>query len=466
MKNMGRLLDLLEARYKKKTRKSLQVYRRAQRVMVQGGSHSLRLFAPYPFFIAKAAGPLVYDLDGQAYIDYWQGHYANILGHNPKVIRQAFAGKDGEDDSLHTGFEGESQIRLAELLLEQLGYKDCKIRFTTSGTLATMYAVMLAQAYTGRDGVLKVGGGWHGASPYLLKGVKFSPSGGFEQVESAGVPREFAREIFITRFNDCEALEKLLYKKGHEVACFLVEPFLGVGGFLAASREYLELARALTEKYGIVLIFDEIISGFRFCPSGVQKLYGIEPDLSTFGKLIGGGHAVSAVAGKSEILEKCRPQAPARMRVLFEGGTFSSHPRYMRAGFAMLKHLVDHGSSVYPRIATIGETLRRRIEGVFAGQGIEVKCTGDGNDVVKGSSLFMVNFPLKKLSYDRAEDVWNPDRSGVRLKEEALKLALLTEGVHVVHGGGAVSAAHEKTHVEQTVSAYEETACLFKKFLY
>jgi glutamate-1-semialdehyde 2,1-aminomutase len=466
MQKIGRLLDVLEAKYRKKTTKSLQVYRRAQRVMVQGGSHSLRLFSPYPFIVTKAKGPLVYDYDGNVYIDYWQGHYANILGHNPKALTDEFRRFSLEEGSLHTGFEGESQIRLAELLLEQLGYKDYKIRFTTSGTLATMYAVMLAQAHTGRDGVLKIGGGWHGASPYLLKGVKYYPDGGFRQAESAGVPEEILRKIFITRFNDGDDLEKILWRKGSEIACFLVEPFLGVGGFLAAAKAYLELARALTKKYGIVLVFDEIISGFRFCPSGVQKLYGVEPDLSTFGKLIGGGHAVSAVAGKADILEKCRPQTPPQLRALFEGGTFSSHAQYMRAGYVMLKYLVDHASTIYPKIARAGETLRRGIEDIFGSLGIAVKCTGDGNEVVKGSSLLMVNFPLKKLRYANAEDIWSPDRSFVRLKEEILKLALLTEGVHVVHGGGAVSAAHEKNHIDRTLAAYGEAARLIKKYLY
>ena len=466
MKKINKLLELLESRYRKKTKKSLQIYRRAQRVMVQGGSHSLRLFSPYPFIVTRAKGPMVYDFDRNSYIDYWQGHYANILGHNPKVLTDEFKRFNLEDGSLHTGFEGESQIKLAELLLGQLGYKDYKIRFTTSGTLSAMYAVMLAQAYTGREGVLKIGGGWHGASPYLLKGVKYHPESGFEQVESAGVPQEILRKIFVTRFNDGDHLEKVLWSNGHEMACLIIEPFLGVGGFLAASQEYLDLARALTIKYGIVLIFDKIISGFRFCPSGVQKLYGIEPDLSTFGKLIGGGHAVSAVAGKAEILEKCRPQAPAKLRVFFEGGTFSSHAQYMRAGYVMLKSLADRASRIYPKIAATGENLRRRIEQVFSREGIEVKCTGDGNDVVEGSSLYMVNFPLKKVRYRSAEDVWNPALSDVRMKEEILKLALLTEGVHVVHGGGAVSAAHEEKHVEQTIAAYGEAAKLIKKYLY
>jgi glutamate-1-semialdehyde 2,1-aminomutase len=175
MSEIERMIATLEDRYKERTRKSFRVFQRAEKVMVKGGSHSLRLYSPYPFFIRKASGAHVIDLDGNDYIDYWQGHYANILGHNPDIRAAGPAGRGPGTDSLHTGFEVETQVELAELLLERIGWPGHKVRFTTSGTLATMYAVMLAQGATGRDEVLKVGGGWHGASPFLLKGVKFDP---------------------------------------------------------------------------------------------------------------------------------------------------------------------------------------------------------------------------------------------------------------------------------------------------
>jgi len=460
-----RLAARLEAAYRKKTRKSLALYRQAERVMVKGGSHNLRLWRPYPFIMAEAHGPHVVDVDGNLYIDYWQGHYANILGHNPAVLKKELAAFDPEHGSLHTGFEGESQIRLAEILLRRLGYEDFKVRFTTSGTLATMYAVMLAQAATGRDHVLKVGGGWHGASPYLLKGVKFAPGEGFVRGESAGVPPEILRRTLVTKFGDAEGLARILAAKGSRIACFIVEPFLGVGGFLPASREYLGLARDLTRRHGVLLIFDEIISGFRFCPSGVASFYGIEPDLATFGKLIGGGHAVSAVAGRAAILEN-GGSGKGAAKVLFEGGTFSAHPQYMRAGTVMLRHLVKDADAIYPKLARSGEILRSKIEAAFGEAGIEAFCTGRGNDVVPGSSLFQVNFPRGYNPFRTAEEIWDPVRADVPLKEEILKLALLTEGVHVVHGGGAISAAHDDVHLDETVAAYSNVAHLFKKYLY
>jgi len=464
MPGLERLRQRLIREYRRKTPKSRAAFRRAARVMVDGGSHTMRLWPPYPFFAASAEGPTVRDVDGNTYIDYWQGHYANILGHNPRLILREMAAclRQG---ALHTGFEARHQIELAETLAGGLGVPGAKVRFTTSGTLATMYAVMLAQGLTGRELILKVGGGWHGASPYLLKGVKYHADEGFEGRESAGLLDDIVRRTLVTRFNDTDDLRRVIAAEGDRIACFIVEPFLGVGGFLPATKAYLELARELTAARGIILIFDEIISGFRFCPSGVQTLYGVHPDLSTFGKIIGGGHAVSAVVGSPRIMEECERGRGAGGRVQFEGGTFSAHAEYMKAGLVMLRRLAGGAATVYPKLAAAGDRLRRGIERVFAEAGILARTTGDGNDVVAGSSLFMVHFPREKdIAYDRPEDIHDDRRSDLSLREEILKLALLVNGVNVVHGGGAVSTAHGAREIDATIAAYGEAARLIKKY--
>ncbi len=461
---MEKLFRYLENEYRKKTRKSAALFRRAFRVMVRGGSHSLRLWKPYPFFLTSAAGAEVQDVDGNCYLDYWQGHYSNILGHNPPVIRRALE-PYFRHGTFHTGFETLSQVELAERLLASLGRRGLKVRFTTSGTLASTYAVMLAMGYTGRHFILKFGGGWHGASPYLLKGVKFHPGVGFLAPDSAGVPAGLSRQILITRFNDCEHLSDVFKKHGQRLAAFILEPFIGVGGFLFCSREYLELARKLADRYGVVLIFDEIISGFRFCPSGLQKIYGLAPDITLLGKLIGGGQAVAAVVGKEEIMEGCEPSGTAGRRVHFEGGTFSSHEEYMRAGLAMLDYLEKNQRRIYPYLGQQAERLRRGIEKVFRDEGLEAVCTGDGNELVPDSSFFMVNFPRKNIHFRRPEDLWNPERSDVVLREEVLKLALLINGVHVVHGGGSLSTAHTPGDINRTIEAYAEVARIFRRYL-
>jgi len=434
--------------------------------MVGGGSHTIRLFPPYPFFVAAGRGAEVRDVDGRVFIDYWQGHYANILGHNPAPV-MAGTREALRRGALHTGFEAPPQIDLAELVLARLGYRDWRMRFTTSGTLAAISAVMLARAQTGRDLILKVGGGWHGASPDLLKGVKYDRAAGFAAASSAGVPAAALRRTLVARFNDEADLARIFKARGDHIAAFLIEPFLGVGGFIAASPGYLRLARELTHRYGAVLVFDEVISGFRFCASGVQTLFGIEPDLTLFGKIIGGGHAVAAVAGKREILEGCGPERSGARRVLAEGGTFSGHREYMAAGVAMLRHLVRDADRLYPRLAAMGDALRRGIESAFAAEGIEARTTGDGNEVVRGGSLFMLHFPVcGGVAYDRSEDCLDDRVSNLRLREEILKLALILEGVHVVHGGGAVSGAHREKHLAKTLAAYASVARLFKKYLF
>jgi len=457
-----RLVKILERRYKKLTPGSLRIFRRAEKVMIRGGSHSLRLLSPYPFFVQKASGPSVVDVDGNVFLDFWQGHYANLLGHNPGFPEAEGIGDDPSKTSLHTGFEVETQVSLAELLLKQIGWKGHKVRFTTSGTLATMYAVMLAFGKTGRDEILKIGGGWHGASPVLLKGIKFDPKLGFEKIESAGVPNAFGRKIHTVRFNDPDDLARVFRKRGDKIACFILEPYLGAGGFLPATREYLEAARRLTARHGAVLIFDEIISGFRFAPTGVQRLAGVEPDVSTFGKVIGGGHAVAAVTGKAGILDCIQLKPGRRGRVQFSGGTYSAHPQYLRAGLLTLRRLIREADAIYPRIAALGERLRRGIEDAFAAEGFEVRCTGRGNDVVGGSSLFMTNFLLRPHEIRSAEDIQDPKLSDVRLREEVLRLALLTRGVHLVHGGGAISAAHGENDIDRALAAVAEIAQQFR----
>jgi glutamate-1-semialdehyde 2,1-aminomutase len=459
---LERLRRHLEAAYRRRTGRSRELFRRAGRVMVGGGSHSIRLFRPHPVFIEKASGARVFDFDGNDYVDYWQGHYANILGHNPELV---FRDRQATDraSSGHTGFESVYQVQLAELLLERLRARGHRVRFTTSGTLATMYAVMLSQGYTGRELVLKAGGGWHGASPYLLKGVRFHPGMGFHSGESFGIPAATLRKTLVTRFNDPDDLAAVIRRHGDRIACFIVEPFIGVGGFLPASREYLAAARELTARHGIVLVFDEIISGFRFCASGVQSLYGVRPDLTAFGKIIGGGHAVAAIVGREGIMRGCLKGD--RRHVSFEGGTFSAHPEYMKAGLAMIRWLVAHEDGVYPELGRKGDELRSGIKRVFEEAGFPAVTTGGGNDVVPGGSLFMVHFPVKGAAPATPEDLQDPARSDVRLREEILKLALLIEGVHVVHGGGAVSVAHGRDDIARTLAAYGAAAELFRRWL-
>lgn len=447
------LLEVLTQQYVSQYPKSGEIHREATAHLIDGGSHALRLFSPYPFHIVSASGSRVRDVDGHEILDFWQGHYANILGHNPEIVTQALAGQFQAGYGLQTGLPDAVQPEFAALLLESIGAE--RIRFTTSGALATMYAIMLARAFTGRPLVLKAGGGWHGANPMALKGVAFRQRG-FAKVESEGLAEDTAG-ILITHFNDPENLTEQFRRFGDQIACFIVEPWMGVGGFMPATREYLETARALTHEYGAALIFDEIISGFRFCAGGVGKLYGIQPDLSTFGKIIGGGMPLAAVTGRAELLRLCGTEGGRRVK--FEGGTYSAHPTALLAGKTLVEYLVRNEDQVYSKLGALGQRIRRGIEEVFAGRGVLARCTGYGNDAVPDSSLAMIHFPHdENTQLTDPEAVWDSKVCNVERREKVLKLALLLERVHVVHGLGAVSAAHTEEDVEWLLAACDETA--------
>lgn len=458
--NRNAFMEKLIKNYSLKSKKSKEIFNAASQYQVRGGSHNLRLFPPFPLYADKCQGSKIWDADGNVYIDFWQGHFANVLGHNPSVVLDKLRDFFKKGQGLETGFPEKNQRKLAELLLSRV--KADKIRFTTSGALASMYAVMLAKAYTKKEKVLKVGGGWHGANPYVLKGISTFQNG-LNKIESAGLPDSADSMILVTRFNDKQDLEQKFKEHGEQIACFIIEPFIGAGGFIFSSKDYLQKARDLTQKYSAVLIFDEVVSGFRFHAGPVQNLYKIKPDLTVFGKTIGGGMPVSAVAGNNDLLSLCNPDTKKEDRVKFEGGTFSGHPASMLAGATYIQHLIEHESEIYPRIGKWGAEVRKNIEVIFSSYGFNVKCTGEGNDIAPSSSLIGIQFLRKRVDkVISPEQVWDPEISDVELREKAFKLAMMEEGFHTFHGFGAVSAAHKHNEIQASLEAVEKIAKKWK----
>jgi glutamate-1-semialdehyde 2,1-aminomutase len=464
-KDYTSLINELKTAYIEYAPRSAALNERAQRVLVDGGSHALRLMQPFPPRVVQAQGGWIKDEDGHAILDFWQGHIANILGHNPSIVTSTLAQTLREGFGLETGFTDRLQVEFAELLCQCTGAE--RVRFTTSGTLATMYSILLARAFTGRDLVMKVGGGWHGAQPWALKGVGFQGdrAHGFQHVETSGLSVAQTDEVIVTRYNDADMLHDHFQQHGDQLACFIVEPFIGSGGFIPATREYLQTARALTQRYGAVLIFDEVIAGFRFRAGNMGALYAIQPDLATFGKVIGGGMPVAAVAGRADIMNLAGRAGSSRVK--FSGGTYSAHPASLLTGKTMVQHLVDHESEIYPRIAALGEQTRSIFESTFAEEGIDVRCTGSISDVLpgRGSSAFMPHFPRQpEHRLIMPEDVFDPTICHVALSQEALQLALLLENVHVMHGHGAVSLAHTEADLAFLEEACRRVARRFKPY--
>lgn len=457
----SRLFQELAHEYTQHSPRSAALNERAQHTMIDGGSHTLRLIKPFPPRLVRAQGAYVHDADGHSLLDFWQGHYTNILGHNPAVLTQALAHAFEAGWGLQTGFTDELQILVAELICRQTQSE--RVRFTTSGALATMNAIMLARAFTGRELVMKVGGGWHGAQPWGLVGVNFAQRAEPWRVESQGLPSSLAHEVVVTRYNRPDILRAHFEQYGNRLACFIVEPFMGAGGFMPATREYLRAAREWCDHYGVVLIFDEVISGFRFRAGSVGVLYGVQPDLTTLAKIVGGGMPVAAVAGRATLLALCGRAGGNRVR--FMGGTYSAHPASFLAAKTLLTYLIEHESEIYPRLARLGAQMRHTIEEAFLAEGIFARCTGYPNDALGGSSFAVPQFPYdEKQPLDSPDEVNDPGLCDVDLRDRIFQLALLLEDVHVVHGGGAVSTAHTEQDMVRLGEASRRVAQRIKKY--
>ncbi len=273
--------------------------------MPGGISHNIHYFPPYPFYVKYAKGPKVWDVDGNEIVDLWMGHYTHLLGHHADVIVEAIERQVKE--GIHWGIVFEKQIEWAELVHELIPSAEM-VRFCCSGTEATMYAVRLARAYTGKNTILKIAGGWHGANPDLTFAIK-AP---YDQRESLGILPDLERFTKSIPFNDIPRTQEILHQNKKDLAGIILELATGEGGFVPATTEYLKMLRSETEASGALLIFDEVITGFRLSLGGGQKRFGITPDLTTLGKIVGGGLPVGAVAGKKEIMEKTSPERKSK----------------------------------------------------------------------------------------------------------------------------------------------------------
>lgn len=319
------------------TTKNQELFENAKRHIAGGVNSPVRAFAGVggtPVFISRAAGSKMYDTQGSAYIDYVGSWGPMILGHtHPKVIA---AVKAAADDGLSFGAPTPSETTMADMIADIVPSVEL-LRMTSSGTEATMSAIRLARGYTGRDKIIKFEGCYHGHSDSLL--VK-AGSGMLDIGEptSKGVPVDFAKHTITLPYNDIQALQTAFEKFGGELACVIVEPIAGNMNMIIPSQEFHDTLRQLCTDNGTVLIFDEVMTGFRVGLGGAQKYFNITPDLTTFGKIIGAGLPVGAFGGKREIMECIAP-----LGGVYQAGTLSGNPLAMRAGKAMFDELTLDG---------------------------------------------------------------------------------------------------------------------------
>ena len=413
--------------------------------MPGGISHNVHYFPPYPFFLKEAKGSKIRDVDGNEYIDLWMGHYTHILGHHPEIIVEAI--EQQLKEGIHWGILFEKQVEWAELIQKLIPSAEM-VRFCCSGTEATMYAVRLARGFTGKKTILKIAGGWHGANPDLAMGVKLP----YDREESLGLPPELIQYTKTIPFNDITGSLETIHQNREDLAAIILEPVVGEGGFAPASKEYLDMLRSETERLSALLIYDEVISGFRVALGGAQERFGIIPDLTTLGKIVGGGFPVGALVGKKEILETTSPERKVKKweKILIGGGTFSSHPFTAAAGLAMLGYLKDYEEEVYPFLETKGEEIRRGLQEVFDREGLNAVVTGIG-------SLFQTHFPFQgEVTLNSPHSI--NQLTDTEKREVEFRIRMLNHGVHVMHGGGSLSMAHSDEDIERIIRAAREVA--------
>lgn len=337
--------------------RSRALQQHAERLIPGGVDSPARAFRAVggdPPFVERGEGAYLWDADGNRYIDYFGSWGPMILGHaHPPVVA---AIREAAGRSASFGASTASEADLAELVVRAFPSID-KLRFVNSGTEATMSAIRLARAFTGRKLVVKFEGCYHGHSDGLLvkagSGVATLGIPG-----SAGVPDEIAHLTLALPFNDAQAVEAAFAAHPHEIACIIVEPVVGNAGCIPPAGGYLNALREITYREGALLIFDEVMTGFRVAPGGVQELYGITPDLTTLGKIVGGGLPCAAFGGRADIMDLLAPLGP-----VYQAGTLSGNPLAMAAGLATVGYLLEHREEVYPLLESLSGML---VSGILA----------------------------------------------------------------------------------------------------
>jgi glutamate-1-semialdehyde 2,1-aminomutase len=426
------------AEYTSKTGRSRALHDEALAVMPGGNSRTTTFFDPYPFYIQRGQGAHVWDADGNDRLDFNGNYTSLILGHAPAEVVKAAQ----EAAALGLSFPGptEHEVRLAETIKQRVPSVEL-LRFTNSGTEATMNAVRLARAFTGRPKIAKFEGAYHGTHDWAMVSVSGDPKAGGSRKRpksvawSAGLPPAVMKHVVVLPWNDGEACQQILEAEGAQIACLLVDPFMCNAGLLPPAEGFLEGLRALTERLGILLVFDEVIS-FRVAFGGAQERLGIRPDLTTFGKVIGGGLAVGAFGGRADVMGFYDPrQGGARIS---HGGTFNANPVTMAAGAATLAALTPEA---YARLDALGERLRGGVTRLLAATRRKGQVTGAG-------SLFWLHWTSEALTDYRSA---RPKDASVSLR---VFMGLLNEGILMTQRGlGACSLAMTDEDVDRFINA-------------
>jgi glutamate-1-semialdehyde 2,1-aminomutase len=415
--------------------RSRSAFERACKVIPGGVNSPARAFGGVggqPVFIARGEGPYLFDLDGNRYLDFVGSWGPLILGHNHPRVTQALT----EALSRGTTFGAPTEIetQLAELICELMPSIEM-VRMVSSGTEAAMSAIRLARGYTGRDAIVKFAGCYHGHVDSLLVAAGSSATT-LGVPNSPGVPRNATADTLLLRFNDVEELRRTFKERGDKIAGVILEPVVGNMGLVLPYAEFLKELRTLTEHHGALLIYDEVMTGFRLALGGAQELFGQKPDLTVLGKIVGGGLPVGAYGGRADIMKKIMPAGP-----VFQAGTLSGNPLAMAAGLATLQQLRD--DPPYARLEKLGRSLAEGLSAAARRHGIP-------HQLARAGSMWTLFFnPDPVTDYDMAK------RSDTQ-RFAAFFWGMLDRGIYLPCSqfeAAFISAAMTDEHITETLSA-------------
>ena len=426
-------------RYLSSTPNSRAAWEQAREYLPGGDSRNSIFWDPYPIFIESGSGSRVVDVDGVERLDFINTMTSLILGHAPRPVVDAVT-RQLEKGVVYNA-PNQHQVTLAKLLCERIPSFDL-VRFTNSGTEATLNTIRAARAFTGRTRIAKAEGGYHGTHDVVTVSVRVNPDLAGDPnrpravAASEGLPQDTVDQVTVIPFNDTRAALEILKEQKDTLAAVIVEPMLGSVGMVPATPEFLAMLRAFTSENGIVLIFDEVIS-FRVAPGGCQQFYGVTPDLTSLGKIIGGGFAVGAFGGRADIMDLYDPTKGPRVS---HAGTFNANPVTMVAGSVTLEQLTPE---VYRSLAELTDRLKQGIQDVCAASEVPVQTTGLG-------SLFGIHFTDQPVVNYRSVT-----REDKRLRDQVF-LGLLNEGI--LTGSnlvGSLSTALEESDVDVFLDSFQ-----------
>jgi glutamate-1-semialdehyde 2,1-aminomutase len=424
-----------EQRYFAATPKSRALYERAKSVLPNGIGRAGIPFIHYPVFVEHAAGQYLYDADGRQILDLWNAASSLPLGHSHPAVVGAL--QEQLSRGIGMGVPGAPEIVLAELLRARVPSME-KMRFTASGTEATMFAVRLARAFSGRQLMGRMGNSYHGTQDMMMTGEGASLGGswlGFnDNPVSAGVLPSNRDSVVFLPFDDLPGCEAIIERRAAELGTIIVEPFMGTGGALLASAEFLGGLRRLCDRHGIVLIFDEMIS-IGMGPGGAQGFFGIKPDLTTTGKLIGGGMPIGVFGGRADIMAMLEPVDG--VPPVLHTGTWNGHQLAMAAGAAQLRALDD---AAYRYLGHLGELFRTRIRALAAEMGVPAQVTGSHHF----SAIHYAPTPVRVPA-----DVRRADQALAR----RVGFSLLSQGFMMFGGRSNLSTAVTEADIDRFIEA-------------